>query len=431
MGFFGLGVEGRGAPVGPRGLSAGGAFAFVLAGLLQLLEVLLFVAAHLPAVDPVPDLVQFLKVALADVELLIVLQAGVDPDVDVRVVGVAVDRSHGPRLRHRLVEELACHLQRAGRVDLAFERDHGAVVRPGLPSSASVPGALDVLPHLGIGVELSPQFSIPALASGLLDLFGHVLQQHALLAVLDGLLARDVVDVGCRRAAGPGCDLDESPACHRLPAPPGFRLERLHDGPASLLDGGACRLDVLGSDDVAGVHRAGELVDVLTDALNLIQERRQGLLVVLRPKLVAGPERGEVAADREPGPLCLTAYDLSLIASGSDFEIDAIGGGCHRKTTGSITTDLAEQGQRGATQWVHFANPALPFSTSTGDEYNPPRWPVKRPPCILSKSSENRNRIVARGASHHRCGRQISSAERAGATGQDRRDTLLTAAGVG
>ena len=328
-----MGVGQRLGPVGPRGLSAGGAFAFVLAGLLQLLEVLLFVAAHLPAVDPVPGLVQPMKGALADVELLVVGLPGVDPDVDVRVVGVAVDRSHGPRLGHRLVEELPRHLQGAGSVDLALERDHGAVVCTGLTSSVAMPGALDVLPHLRVGVELTSKFSIAALTFGLLDLFGHVLQQHALLTVLDGLLARDVVDVGCRRTAGSGCDLDESPPCHGLPAPPGFRLERLHDSAAGLLDGSACRLDVLGSDDVARVHGAGELVDVLADAFDLIQKRRQGLLVVLRAKLVAGSERGEVAADREPGPLRLTAYDLSLIASGSHFEIDAIGGGCHRKTT--------------------------------------------------------------------------------------------------
>ena len=266
-------------------------------------------------------------------ELLAAYLPGVDPDVDVRVVGVAVYGGYGPRFGHRLVEELARHLQRAGGIDLALERDHGAVVCPGLPLPVAVTGTLDILTHLRVGVELTPQFSIAALAPGLLDLFGHVLKQHALLAVLHGLLARDVIDVGCRRTAGPGCNLDESPPCHGLPAPPGFRLERLHDSAAGLLDGGARRLDVLGSDDVAGVHRAGELVDVLADALDLIQERCQGLLVVVRPKLVAGSECGEVAADREPGPLCLTAYDLSLIASGSHFEIDAIGGGCHRKTT--------------------------------------------------------------------------------------------------
>lgn len=396
MGFLlVMGVGQRVGPVGPRGLSAGGAFAFVLTGLLQLPEVLLLIAAHLPAVDPVPGLVQFLKVALADVELLVIGLPRVDPDVDVRVVGVAVYGGHGPCFGHRLVEEPTRHLQGTGGVDLALERDHGAVVRPSLPPTASVPGALDVLAHLGIGVELSPQFSIAALAPGLLDLFGHVLKQHTLLAVLDGLLARDVIDVGCRRATGPGCDLDEGASRHGLPAPPGFRLECLHDGAAGLLDGGARRLDVLGSDDVAGVHRAGEPLDVLADAFDLIQERRQGLLVVLRPKLVAGPERGEVAADREPGPLCLVAYDLGFALGSSDFEIDAIGGGCHRKTPDSGTTDLAEQGQRGTTQWVHFANPALPSSTRTGHEYNPPTWPVKRPPCILSKSSENRNLIVA------------------------------------
>ena len=147
-----MGVEGRIRSIRPRGLSAGGAFAFVPAGLLQLLEVLLLVAAHLPAIDPVPGLVQFLKVALADVELLAIGLPGVDPDVDVRVVGVAVYGGHGPRLRHRLIEELPRHLQRAGRVDLTLERDHGAVVRPGLTSTASVPGALDVLPHLGVSV---------------------------------------------------------------------------------------------------------------------------------------------------------------------------------------------------------------------------------------------------------------------------------------
>ena len=153
MGFLlVISVERRIAPIRPRGLSAGGAFAFVLASLLQLLEVLLFVAAHLPAVDPVPGLVQFLKVALADVELLVVGLPRVDPDVDVRVVGVAVYGGHGPRFGHRLVEELPRHLQRAGGVDLTLERDHGAVVRPGLTSSVAMPGALDVLAHLGVGV---------------------------------------------------------------------------------------------------------------------------------------------------------------------------------------------------------------------------------------------------------------------------------------
>ena len=147
-----MGVERGIGPVGPGGVSAGGAFAFVLAGLLQLLEVLLLIAPHLPAVDPVPGLVQFLKVAFADVDLLVVGLPGVDPDVDVRVVGVAVDRSHGPRFGHRLVEELARHLQGTGGVDLTLERDHGAVVRPGLSFPVAMPGTLDVLPHLRVGV---------------------------------------------------------------------------------------------------------------------------------------------------------------------------------------------------------------------------------------------------------------------------------------
>lgn len=85
-------------------------------------------------------------------ELLAISLPRIDPYVDVRVVGVAVYCGHSPRLGHRLIEELACHLQRAGGVDLALERDHSAVVRSGLPLSVAVLGTFDVLPHLRVGV---------------------------------------------------------------------------------------------------------------------------------------------------------------------------------------------------------------------------------------------------------------------------------------
>lgn len=183
----------------------------VLPRLLLLSQVLLGVAPHLAAVDLVPRLVEGAVLAVAEVELLSIDAARVDPDVHVGVLGVLVHKRRGPRPGEAIVEPRLCAGPRLEGADFFLVGEDRAVVRARAPAVVAVLSSLDLLSVLGIGIEPVSQICV---GPRLFNAVRHVVEHRAVEAVHNGHRARDVPRVGGARLWVANAKVDDGSARH-------------------------------------------------------------------------------------------------------------------------------------------------------------------------------------------------------------------------
>lgn len=172
---------------------------------------LLRVAPHLPRVDPIPALVQAAVLAMVEVELLSIEAPRIDPDVHVRVAGVAVHERRRPRSVEPIFEPHPRAVLRQLRRHLLLVGEHRPVVRPRPAGVVSVPRDFHLLPGLRVAEELVPQLGVGARR---LHLRRCVVQVGPFEAVGDRRLARDVARVRRARLRAADLELDGGAAAH-------------------------------------------------------------------------------------------------------------------------------------------------------------------------------------------------------------------------
>lgn len=200
------------APLRFVGLPHPRAPAVLLRGVLQFVR-----APELAPVNFRPTLVEAAVGLFPELHLAAVGLTGGHLDVDVGVVGVAVERGHGSGLREVLRQVSAHHLLRLRVADLPVERIDEAVVRPGLAAAPARPRQLVLFELAHVFAQVRGSLLVAQLRPLALDVTGDVASPDALLLLLRRPLARDVADVRAGAPAAPDAHLEHH--AHPLNSP--------------------------------------------------------------------------------------------------------------------------------------------------------------------------------------------------------------------
>lgn len=177
----------------------------------------LFRPSELAPVDFGPLLVQTAVGLFLELHLAIVRLPGGDLDVNVCVVGIAVERGDGASFREVLCEMLAHHLLRFLIAHFSVEGVEQAIMRPEFALPLTWLRQLIFFKLAHILMQINRAFFVARILVFGVGILRDILCPDALLLLLRRPLARDVADVCASAPAVP--DTHGEDDAHRLSSP--------------------------------------------------------------------------------------------------------------------------------------------------------------------------------------------------------------------